>query len=766
MKTIKIICIVAILAIGQATISHAIRETKIVASDGETGDNFGFSVAIDGNFAIVGAAARWTSLPNSAASTDNSAAGTAYIFQRNGKEWIQQQKLTATVPSDGDLGNLFGHSVSISRNIAIVGASAEASTGVVYVFVQAENAWVKQQKLSASDRRPGAYFGHSVAIDGDTVIIGAYGDESAYIFSRNGGNYWVEQAKLTASDAGAGAYFGLYVAISGDTAIVSAHEDEEKDDDAINSGSVYIFVRSGGHWTEQAKLTASDGAAEDRFGYSVAIDGDTVIVGAIMNDNAGGVNAGAAYLFERDGTNWTEHAKFIASGVNGGQQFGVSVAISGDTVIVGAHGNNGNAGAGYIFMRDSESWTKPLKLVARDSQPGDEFGYSVGNAGDVLIVGARFDDDTGVDSGSAYIYNMSLKVNTATHSTENQSLSGQATDAIGPQITITEPTVTRGFEVVRNEKQIAVRGQTTDPSGIHEVIVNGVKANVAVDGRFWATIRLAYGDNLISVTATDARYNSTTKTFRVVRRKTPATKPNLPSLVGRYYALIIAVKDYTHPSVNDLLFPIQDGERLIDVLTTDYTFEPENIRFLKSPNRRAILKAFQSLKAELTSFDNLLIFYSGHGWWDNDLKQGYWLPRDAERDDISEWLSNSTIRDYVRGIKNRHTLLISDACFSGGIFKVRSAFTKPKPSIEKIYEMLSRKAITSGALKIVPDQSVFLEYLVNYLEKNEAKYMYSEKLYIDMKPAVINNSPLNQTPLYGTIHGAGDEGGDFIFIRR
>ena len=97
---------------------------------------------------------------------------------------------------------------------------------------------------------------------------------------------------------------------------------------------------------------------------------------------------------------------------------------------------------------------------------------------------------------------------------------------------------------------------------------------------------------------------------------------------------------------------------------------------------------------------------------------------------------------------------------------MRSAFTKPKPSIEKIYEMPSRKAMTSGALKTVPDQSVFLEYLVNYLEKNEAKYMYSEKLYIDMKPAVINNSPLNQTPLYGTIHGAGDEGGDFIFIRR
>lgn len=765
MKTVKIICVVAILAIGHATISHAIRETKIVASEGKTGDNFGVSVAIDGDFAIVGAPARWTSLPNSAMfdKTDNSAAGTAYIFQRNSKQWIQQQKLTATVPSDGRLGNLFGRSVSISGNIAIVGASTEASTGVVYVFMHAENAWVKQQKLTASDRRPGAYFGNSVAIDGDTVIIGAYGNETAYIFSRNGDNYWVEQAKLTPSDAGAGDWFGFNVAISGNTAIVSDSYDQKKGKDPINAGSAYIFVRSGGHWTEQAKLTASDGAGEDRFGYSVAIDEDTVIIGAILNENASG--GGAAYLFERDGTNWTEHSKFIASGVsNGGHHFGVSVAISGDTVIVGAHGNNGNAGAGYVFMRDRESWTKPLKLVARDFQPGDEFGISVASTSDVLIVGARFDDDTGVDSGSAYIYNMPPKVDTATGGIGNQSLSGQTVDAIGPQITITQPSVTRGFEIVRNEKQIPVRGQTTDPSGIHEVIVNGVKANVAVDGRFWATIRLAYGDNLISVTATDARYNSTTKTFRVVRRQ--PTEPNFPSLVGKYYALIIAVKDYTHPSVNDLLFPIQDGERLIDVLTTDYTFEPENIRFLKNPDRKAILKTFQSLKAELTPFDNLLIFYSGHGWWDNDLTQGYWLPRDAERDDISGWLSNSTIRDYVRGIKNRHTLLISDACFSGGIFKVRSAFTQPKPSIEKIYEMLSRKAITSGALKTVPDRSVFLKYLVNNLEQNEAKYMYSEKLYIDMKPAVINNSPLNQTPLYGTIHGAGDEGGDFIFIRR
>ena len=342
----------------------------------------------------------------------------------------------------------------------------------------------------------------------------------------------------------------------------------------------------------------------------------------------------------------------------------------------------------------------------------------------------------------------------------------ESVDSIGPAITILDPPVMRGFGVVRYEKEMTVRGKATDSSGIYDVTVNGTEANVATDGEFWAIVPLAIGVNEIQVTATDVEENSTTETFVIQREGAPRTERPDPGLPGEYHALIVAVKDYTHPFINDLDFPIQDAQNLIEVLVTEYTFHRENIHFLKNPDRRTILKKFQFLTDKLTADDNLLIFFSGHGYWDADRQQGYWLPRDADPDEAAEWISNSTIRDYIRGIKNRHSLVISDACFSGGLFKVREVFVKPDVSIEKIYEMPSRKAITSGALKTVPDRSVFLEYLVKNLERNRAKYLYSEKLYIDMKPAVINNSPVNQTPLYGTIQGAGDEGGDFIFIRR
>jgi hypothetical protein len=338
-------------------------------------------------------------------------------------------------------------------------------------------------------------------------------------------------------------------------------------------------------------------------------------------------------------------------------------------------------------------------------------------------------------------------------------------DRVGPRIEITEPYVTRGMKITRPDKQLTIRGKAIDPSGIHEVIVNEDEANVAVNGDFWAKIRLAYGENTIIVTATDMKNNSTAEIFTIVRRGASPMTELGSGLRGKYHALIIAVKDYTEPRL-ELQYPISDAENLISMLTSEYTFNRKTIHFLKNPNRQTILRELETLKSQLTRNDNLLIFYSGHGYWDEDLEQGYWLPRDASADNRSEWLSNSTIRDYIRGIKTQHTLLISDACFSGGIFKARKTFVRPDASIEKIYETPSRKAITSGALKTVPDKSVFLEYLVRNLRKNQAKYLYSEKLYIDMKPAVINNSPINQTPQYGTIQGAGDEGGDFIFIRR
>jgi hypothetical protein len=173
------------------------------------------------------------------------------------------------------------------------------------------------------------------------------------------------------------------------------------------------------------------------------------------------------------------------------------------------------------------------------------------------------------------------------------------------------------------------------------------------------------------------------------------------------------------------------------------------------------------MRKQLTGADNLLIFYAGHGMWLDDMKQGFWLPSDAAGlNDPSDWIPNSTIRDYIKAIKAKHILLIADACFSGGIFKMREASSSPGTSIERIYEMPSRKAMTSGSLKTVPDQSAFVEFLIKRLKENREPYLDSQKLFTSLRDSVINNSKVNQTPLYGAITEAGDEGGDFVFVRR
>ena len=166
----------------------------------------------------------------------------------------------------------------------------------------------------------------------------------------------------------------------------------------------------------------------------------------------------------------------------------------------------------------------------------------------------------------------------------------------------------------------------------------------------------------------------------------------------------------------------------------------------------------------MTPNDNLLIFYAGHGWWDQDANNGYWLPSDARRDSKIDWFRNSSLVDYLQEIKSKHTLLIADACFGGAIFKTRKAFTDAPKAIEKLYELPSRKAMTSGTLTEVPDRSAFINFLVERLENNTEKYLSSEQLFSSFRIAVINNSDV--IPQYGEIRNVGDQGGDFIFIKK
>jgi hypothetical protein len=219
----------------------------------------------------------------------------------------------------------------------------------------------------------------------------------------------IEVAKLFAADGGEGDQFGYSVAVSGDTALIGVRFD----DDAVNgvdSGSVYVFTRSGTTWTQQAKLTASDGAAVDSFGYSVALAGDTVLIGARFDDDdVKGVDSGSVYVFTRSGSKWSQQAKLTADG-GAGDWFGYTVALSGDTAIIGAHSNDGangvDSGSAYVFTRSGTAWSQKSKLTAADGKAGDQFGGKLAVPGDTVVVGARLVDDVvfGVDSGAVYIF--------------------------------------------------------------------------------------------------------------------------------------------------------------------------------------------------------------------------------------------------------------------------------------------------------------------------------------------------------------------------
>ncbi len=374
------------------------EQAKLTASDPATSDFFGWSVALSGDTALIGA---YGDDFGGASLT-----GSAYVFERSsgGSSWSQQAKLTASdiVPSAK-----FGHSVSLSGDTALIGAHGDYTlTGNAYIFERSSGgtSWVEQAKLTASDAEINSFFGVSVSLSGDTALIGAYYEESAYVFQRDsGGTNWVEQEKLTASDADAG-YFGWSVALSGDTAIVGAYN-------GYNSrGSVYVFESNNGgvSWSEQVKLTASDGAITDRFGYSVAISGETALIGAFLDDD-GATNSGSAYVFERisGGTSWNEVAKLTANDTSANDNFGGSVAISGDTALIGTGGDDeGGSGSGsaYVFVRSGSSWSQEAKLIASDAAEYDRFGGSVAISGDIALIGAHFDIDGGVHSGSAYVF--------------------------------------------------------------------------------------------------------------------------------------------------------------------------------------------------------------------------------------------------------------------------------------------------------------------------------------------------------------------------
>jgi len=316
----------------------------------------------------------------------------------------------------------FGGGVSISGDTAIVGAHLHDDEGAAYIYEKNGGTWTQVAKLTASDATSGDRFGDGVSISGDTAIVGAPAGEDgvgdsgvAYIFEKPGGG-WVdatEDAKLSASDAAFNDLFGFVVSISGDTAIVGAIQDDSE------AGSAYIFVKPGGGWvdaTEDAKLTASDAQQNDFFGWSVSISGDTALVSASGN----GIFSGAAYIFEKPGGGWvdaTEDAMLTASDVANDDFFGISVSISGASALVGSFNDDdagSNAGAVYVFMKPGGGWvdaTEDSKLTASDTTVNDAFGFAVSLSGDTAIFGAPgANAPSADDSGAAYIFGPEILV--------------------------------------------------------------------------------------------------------------------------------------------------------------------------------------------------------------------------------------------------------------------------------------------------------------------------------------------------------------------
>src|ERR1022692_1865933 len=362
------------------------QEATLTASDGLAGDAFGVSVSVSGDTAVVGADIKKIGL--------NTQQGEAYVFVRSGTTWTQQQTLPAP---DGVAGNLFGFSVSVSGDTAVVGAPNQDendSPGAAYVFTRSGTTWTQQQKLTASDGSLVNEFGISVSVSGDTAVVGAFQHQpvaAAYVFVRSG-TTWTQQQKLTASDPVAGDDFGFSVSVSGDTAVVGASF--AAFGGSVSQGKAYVFVRSGTTWTQQQKLTASDGVAGDAFGFSVSVSGDTAVVGATGNNSQG-----AAYVFVRSGTTWTQQQKLTASDGVAGDFFGRSVSVDQGTAGIGAQAKNSAQGAAYVFRNTGSSG--PDFLITKShvgnftpGQVGATYTITVMNTGTASTAGAVTVTDT------------------------------------------------------------------------------------------------------------------------------------------------------------------------------------------------------------------------------------------------------------------------------------------------------------------------------------------------------------------------------------
>jgi hypothetical protein len=508
------------------TIDPIAQQAYLKASNSGAGDNFGYSVAVDGDTAVIGAPdedSNATTVNGDGSNNSAPYSGAAYVFTRSGGVWTQQAYLKA---SNSEVQDYFGYSVAVSGDTAVIGALGESSnattvngdgtnnsaerSGAAYVFTRSAGVWTQQAYLKASNSGAGNYFGLSVAVSGDTAVIGAYRESSnaatvngdgtdnsapfsgaAYVFTRSGG-VWTQQAYLKASNSETGDLFGISVAVSGDTAVIGAGGEDSNattvngdgtNNSFSNYGAAYVFIRSGEVWTQQAYLKASNSGANDGFGGSVAVDGDTAVIGASWESsnaktvngngsNNSAVESGAAYVFTRSGGVWTQQAYLKASNSSRGDHFGASVAVDGDTAVIGAFDESSNAttvngngsnnsavesGAAYVFTRSGGVWTQQAYLKASNSGAWDHFGLSVAVSGDSAVIGAYR------ESSNATIVN-------GDGSNRSAEYSGAVYVFINRSLTVSFPTVQTTF-ITQVSPSIVISGNAGSLVGLDRVEV-------------------------------------------------------------------------------------------------------------------------------------------------------------------------------------------------------------------------------------------------------------------------------------------------------
>ncbi|WP_240657355.1 FG-GAP repeat protein [Pseudoalteromonas rubra] len=389
-----------------ALAGHSVAQDRLLANDGRAQDYFGYGAAIDGNTVLVGA--------HQADVNGIKDGGVGYVYVLGDKGWQQQAKLIAS-PLFAD--DTLGGKVVLNNHIAMLGGMRRddkgEDAGAVVAFERYADKWTQTQIFTAPDAKPGDAFGQSLALTDTTLVIGAPRNDTkandagaAYIFHRTGDS-WRYHSKIMASDGAAGDLFGIDVAIDGNTIVVGA---DLHDKTAENAGAVYVYVLEDNQWQQQAKLMASDAGKTDIFGVRVAISGDTALISARRDDVEHlGVDAGSAYIFERTGTRWTQAQKLTSPDGSADDRFGRGVALSGDIAIISAmnHDAQGkDTGALYVYKKHPDGWRYSSKVIAKNAQPGDQFGWNVGLSGGKAVIATPHHDANGKESGAVYVQDL------------------------------------------------------------------------------------------------------------------------------------------------------------------------------------------------------------------------------------------------------------------------------------------------------------------------------------------------------------------------